>query len=243
VHQAIMEVDPFHITVQADGIGGVNDDRYIKYLNSTTGFLPEIYPIRQKEGNHVADVIRSMANVRAAWEAAGRVTPVWAIIQDFEGWGWQRFPTDAEERCMVYLALIHGAQGMTWYTYAYRDDKHGAPWDPQKWACLKAIATELSSLSDILTARAAKEQPQAEIVTGPEKGDLDYPSLNLRLMHSGNQWVLLAANSAEAALQVRLKLPGLKDKAEVLFERRTLTAKDGQLEDEFAPLAVHVYRW
>jgi len=243
VHQAIMEVDPYHMTVQADGIGGVNDDRYIKYLNSTTGFLPEIYPIRQKEGNHVADVIRSMANVRAAWEAAGRVTPVWAIIQDFEGWGWQRFPTDAEERCMVYLALIHGAQGMTWYTYAYRDDKHGAPWDPQKWACLKAIATELSSLSDILTARAAKEQPQAEIVTGPEKGDLDYPSLNLRLMHSGNQWVLLAANSAEAALQVRLKLPGLKDKAEVLFERRTLTAKDGQLEDEFAPLAVHVYRW
>jgi len=243
VHQAVMEADPYHITVQADGLSRVNDDRYVKYVNSTTGFLPEIYPIRQKTDNHVADVIRSMKNVQAGWQAAGRVTPVWAIIQDFEGWGWERFPTNAEERCMVYLALIHGAQGMTWYTYAYRDDKHGAPWDPQIWAYLKGIATELSSLRDFFTARAPQEQPQGNVVAGPEKGDLDYPSLNLRLMASGEKRVLLAANSAETALKVRLKLPGLKDEAEVLFEGRKVTVKGGEVEDDFAPLAVHVYRW
>ena len=81
----------------------------------------------------MADVIRGMKNVQAAWATAGRVTPVWAIIQDFEGWGWQRFPTNEEERCMVYLALIHGAQGMTWYTYSYRDDKHGAAVGPAEY--------------------------------------------------------------------------------------------------------------
>ena len=243
VHQAIMEADPYHITVQADGIGGVNDQRYVKYINSTTGFLPEIYPIRQKTGNHVADVIRSMENVQAGWKAAGRVTPVWAIIQDFEGWGWQRFPTNEEERCMVYLALIHGAQGMTWYTYAYRDDKHGAPWDPKIWAYLKGIATELSSLSDFYTARAPQERPRGKVVKGPEKGDLDYPSLNLRLMTHGGQWVLLAANSAGQPISAQIKVPGLKGEAEVLFEGRKVTTQAGQITDDFAPLAVHVYRW
>lgn len=144
---------------------------------------------------------------------------------------------------MVYLALIHGAQGMTWYTYAYRDDKHGAPWDPQIWAYLKGIATELSSLSDFFTAPAPREQVAGQVLAGPDRGDLDYPSLNLRLMTSGGKRVLLAANSAEAPLTAQLKLPGLQGEAEVLFENRKVPAKSGVVTDEFAPLAVHVYRW
>ncbi|MEN6302358.1 MAG: hypothetical protein ABFD96_06515 [Armatimonadia bacterium] len=243
VHEAIMEVDPYHMTTQADGVAKLNDDRYVRYVNSTTGFLPELYPIYQKTGNHVADVIRGMKNVQEAWKAAGRVTPVWAIIQDFEGWGWARFPTDAEERCMVYLAIIHGAQGMTWYTYAYRDDKHGAPWDKKVWAYLKGIATELSSLSGPLTAEAPKEVAKGEVVAGPALGDLEYPSLNLRLLRHEGAWYLLAANSAEAPIKARMTVPGLKGEAEVVFEGRKVMATGGKIVDEFGPLAVHVYRW
>ncbi|MEI6499531.1 MAG: hypothetical protein WCP21_00730 [Armatimonadota bacterium] len=244
VHEAIMQVDPYHMTTQADGITLLSDDRYTKYVDSTTGFLPEIYPIHEKTGNHVADVIRGMKNVQAAWAKAGRVTPVWAIIQDFEGWGWQRYPTEEEERCMVYLALIHGAQGMTWYTYSYRPpDKHGAAYDPKVWAYLKGLTGELSSLSEALTARAPREQPVGEIVSGPRQGDLDYPSLNLRLLQWQGKWTLLAANSSAQAITARVTLPGLKQEAEVLFEGRKVTTTGGRLQDTFAPLAVHVYRW
>jgi hypothetical protein len=244
VHEAIMQVDPYHMTTQADGITQLNDQRYVRYVDSTTGFLPEIYPIREKTGNHVADVTRGMKNVQAAWAKAGRVTPVWAIIQDFEGWGWQRYPTNEEERCMVYLALIHGAQGMTWYTYSYRPpDKHGAAYDPQVWAYLKGIAGELSSLSEVLTSRDPKEKPVGQVVSGPEKGDLDYPSLNLRLKQWQGQWYLLAANSSEQPITAKVTLPGLKQEAEVLFEGRKVTAAGGKLQDTFAPFAVHVYRW
>lgn len=238
VHQAIRDVDPYHLTVQADGARS-----YPNYVNATVAFLPEIYPIREKDGNHVADVIRDMKTVQQAWKLAGHKTPVWAIIQNFEGWGWKRFPTDEEERCMVYLAVIHGAQGMTWYTYTYRDDKHGAPWDPQKWAYLKRIAGELSALSDVLTSPAAPTQATGQVTAGPAQGDLDYPSLNLRTFVWQGKHYLLAANSAPAPITATITAPGLKAKAEVLFEDRQLAGVGGKLTDQFAPLAVHVYCW
>ena len=243
VHQAVRDVDPYHITTQADGCSRENDQRYADFVDSTTGFLPELYPIHKKTGNHIADVIRGMKNIQAAWKMAGRVTPVWAIIQDFEGWGWQRYPTNEEERCMVYLAIIHGAQGITWYTYAYRGDKHGAPWDPKVWAYLKGLAGQLASLSDVLTSRDPKQEQKVEVLEGPALGDLGYPSINLRLKEHNAARYLLAANSALQTVRARITAPGLKDGAEVLFENRKVAAKDGQLQDTFAPLAVHVYKW
>jgi hypothetical protein len=31
--------------------------------------------------------------------------------------------------------------------------------------------------------------------------------------------------------------------AEVLYEKRTCTARDGKITDDFAPFAVHIYKW
>ena len=42
-----------------------------------------------------------MKAIAADCKRAGRKAPVWAIIQDFQGWGWQRYPTDAEVRAMT----------------------------------------------------------------------------------------------------------------------------------------------
>ena len=243
VHQAARDIDPYHITTQADGCSKLNDQRYARFVNSTTGFLPELYPIRHKTGNHVASVIRGMENIQAAWRLAGRVTPVWAIIQDFEGWGWARYPTNDEERCMVYLAIIHGAQGITWYTYGYRDDKHGAPWHPDVWAYLKRIAGELASLGHVLTSRDPKQEQKAEVLEGPALGDLDYPSINLRLKRYRGAYYLLAANSSHEPVTARITAPDLGATVEVLYEDRMLASRDGRLQDVFAPLAVHVYKW
>lgn len=144
---------------------------------------------------------------------------------------------------MVYLAIIHGAQGMTWYTYAYRDDKHGAPWSPERWAYLKQIAGELSQLSDVLTSPDPPQEARGEVVAGPKLGDLGYPSLNLRLKQYNGARYLLAANSAEEPIQVRISAPGLQDAAKVMFEDRQAPVRGTCLVDDFAALAVHVYRW
>lgn len=41
----------------------------------------------------------------------------------------------------------------------------------------------------------------------------------------------------------RIAAPGLGARVEVIFEDRALAPRDGRLQDVFAPLAVHVYKW
>jgi len=169
VHQAMGDIDPFHVTVQADGVaaGGTGKSRYTDYVNSTDAFLPEIYPIRSDRQCEVADVIRDMQAIGDDLRRAGRHAPVWAIIQDFEGWGWKRYPTQAETRAMTYLAIIHGATGMTWYTYGGTGKNHGVTHDPQVWTGLKRIARELADLHEVLVERTPKQRQEVTILSGP----------------------------------------------------------------------------
>ena len=41
---------------------------------------------------------------------------------------------------MTYLAIIHGAKGMTYYTYGGTGENHGVTHDPQVWAALKRLS-------------------------------------------------------------------------------------------------------
>ena len=155
VHRAIRDVDPFHVTVQADGVfaGGPRPSRYTDYVDFdgclSAGNLS--HPLRQglRGGRH--DPRHEAHRRRPAPRRAQ--APIWAIIQDFEGWGWQRYPTEAEIRVMTYLAIIHGATGMTYYTYGGNGKNHGVTHDPQVWATLKRIAGQLADLHDVLVQR------------------------------------------------------------------------------------------
>jgi len=245
VHQALKDVDPFHVTVQADGVHGGQGpkSRYTDYVDATDAFLPELYPIRSDQQATVADIIRDMQAVSADCYRAGRKAPVWAIIQDFQGWGWQRYPTDAELRAMTWLAIIHGATGMTYYTYGGHGKNHGATHDPHVWANLKRLAGQLASLHDVLIQRDPPQRQRVTITAGPQTDPLGYPAISTRLkQHQGHNY-LLTANSARATVRARIELPQTPAQVEVLEEGRKVAGQSGALEDEFAPYAVHLYRW
>ena len=82
VSEAIHDVDPAHITVQADGVGAPTS-RYTEYVKSTDGFLPELYPIHSKTGNHVADVIhgKSVAVMMSSGTPkAAQISPITSSV-------------------------------------------------------------------------------------------------------------------------------------------------------------------
>ena len=259
VHDAIGDIDPYHITVQADAVGRPDRSRYAAYVDATDGFLPELYPIRSDDNDEVATIIRDMKTIAADLARAGRRKPVWAIVQDFQGWGWKRYPTNAEVRAMTYLAIIHGATGMTYYTYGGWGTNRGATHDPKVWATLKRIAGELAKLHDVLVERDPPSRgrrspatageggpPQAQrvqIVAGRQTDGLGYPAISTRLKRHGGKSYLLAANSAEAAVRARFALDGVGQSVQVMFEGRAVRTQAGAFEDAFAPYAVHVYSW
>jgi hypothetical protein len=245
VHQTVKDIDPFHITVQADGVfAGVNKpSRYAAYVDSTDALLPELYPIHSDANDEVADIIRDMKAIAGDFERAGHRRPVWAIIQDFQGWGWQRYPTNAEVRAMTYLAIIHGATGMTYYTYGGHGDNHGATHDPQVWANLKRIVGQLAALHDVLVEPTGPQTQRVEIAAGAAKDRLGYPAVSTLLKQHAGRSYLLAANSAEATVRAKLTVEKAGRVVDVMFEDRKVDASSGTFNDEFGPYAVHVYAW
>jgi hypothetical protein len=245
VHQAIRDVDPFHITVQADVVftGGPRPSRYTDYVDSTDAFLPELYPIRSDQDCEVANVTRDMTLIGDDLRRSGRKAPVWAIIQDFEGWGWKRFPTEAETSAMTYLAIIHGATGITYYTYGGTGKNHGVTHDPQVWAALKRISRQLADLHDVLVQRDPPQKQQIQILSGPPTDGLGYPAVSTLLKEHQGRRYLLAANSSRGAVRARVDAGVAAGQVQVMFEDRRLAAQAGVWEDDFAPYAVHVYAW
>ena len=240
---SIHDVDPAHLTVQADGVGGPPRSRYTNYVDSTDGFLPELYPIRDDGNRGVPQIITDMETVRADLAKSGaRGKTIWAIVQYFQGWGWPRYPTRAELWAMSYLSLIHGANGITWYTYGGWGDNHGVTDTPETWQTICNLAGELSQLQDLLTERTGPQPPAPEIVAGAKEDALGHPSISMLLKDHAGKRYLIAANSADARVTARFTV-GPVTQVSLPFEKRELTGANGGFADTFGPYAVHVYVW
>ena len=241
-HDICHSLDNAHLTTQADGTGPRGASHYEAFIESTDSFMPEIYPVREDkpDAKEVPTVIRDMKTIFDDLSRNGSpVKTIWAIIQHFDGWGWKRFPSFDELRAMSYLSIIHGAHGITWYTYGGYNQNHGVTSTPEHWREITTVAGELSSIHDQLCSRHAKEQPAVTILEGPKTDGLDYPSVTCLLKDNDGPKILLACNSSTGDVKAVMDVKGFKT-AKVLFEDRMLDCANG-LKDDFKPFAVHVY--
>ncbi|MBR4219742.1 MAG: hypothetical protein IKR81_01225 [Victivallales bacterium] len=248
LHSVIRELDPYHITVQADGVGVPESSRYREYVNSTDGFLPEIYPVRKGLENNksVPTVIRDMKTIQTDLAAAGNpVRTIWPIIQYFDGWSaWDRFPTFAQLRAMSYLAIIHGGHGITWYTYGGFGKNHGITHTPEIWNNMKTVATELNALSEVFLTPSNGKTITAQLKGKVKTDALGYDAISVLYKDLGKRQFLICANSSEATITTRFNTAdaGISpDVAKVWFEDRAIKLDKGIFEDTFGPNAVHVY--
>ena len=256
-HDAVKAIDPTRLTCQADGAGAANKiSRYARYVTGTDVFMPEIYPVRHKEGDIsdktcVADVIRTMETIKrdVVDYGDGRARGFWPILQWFKGWSnWDHFPSREQLFATSFAAIIHGGHGITWYTYGGRYDKkrkkynEGVTSTPERWKAICDLATWIKELSPALVTRTGKQPPPAEIVSGAKFDPLGQPSVTALLKRCGGEVFLLTVNAATEDVRARFRLEGVAGKAEVMKEDRSVSCPGGVLEDDFKPFAVHVYR-
>jgi hypothetical protein len=239
---AIHDVDPAHITVQADATGAPASSHYRDYVGSTDGFMPELYPVRQESAG-VPQIIADMKTTLGDLDAAGtRRKTIWAIIQYFQGWGWERYPTRAELWAMSYLSIIHGANGITWYTYGGAGKNHGVTDSPETWATICALAGELAQLQEVLLEPTPPQPPPAVVAAGPALDALGQDSISQLLKTHADKHYLLVANSAAETVTCHLPV-GAVGRVQTPFEGRDIAADADGITDTFAPYAVHVYVW
>ncbi len=134
-----------------------------KYPSLGDFVMVDWYPVPHLPLDSVADQLDSAKNA-----AGGR--PVWMILQAFD---WRkdpqrdatkprigRFPDHREIRFMTYLALVHGADGLFYYTfYDYLSADKTLLSSPERWQAVERVAKEVSSLSPWLGNPASDRLP------------------------------------------------------------------------------------
>ena len=144
--------------------------------------------------------------------------PVWAVIQAFD-WSsfpygeekreWGRDPTYSEERCLTYLAVIHGASGLFYFTF--KSKNYFILERKRHWNDVKKLIAELNSVRYIL--KAPKIYPIESVCI--TKGVHYIVKRVLEGDKKGNY--LLAVNSSPFPKEIGIRLPFLKDPISLSF--------------------------
>lgn len=197
MYDLVSELDPDHPTFQVlYQIGELTH-----YFDCTDVIGVDPYPVPRSPLTMVADWTKS------AREEMRHSKPVWVVPQIFahsvySGKPEEREPTLGEKRCMAYLALIHGANGLIFYSYfdLMRDvgGKGVAPEVFEKrWNEVRQLGKELASLIPALLegeAISVKFEPVGSPV-------------HLRCLRRKSEIYVLAANPTEEEAKVALSVP------------------------------------
>ncbi|MDO5581549.1 MAG: hypothetical protein Q4G69_10460 [Planctomycetia bacterium] len=250
---AVKAADPTRLTTQADPVRAKNTvSNYQDYVKATDTFLPEIYPVKTLKAesgeNCAAQIILDMERCRSDITLTGAAPrAIWPIIQYFKGWGWQRFPTYKELRAMSFAALVHGANGITWYTYGgtvepkRKKFNYGITTSPEQWNNISAVAKQIRDLSPVLLERTPKGQPRPIILDGPKKDPLENDSISCLLKYHDGAAYLICVNSSPKTVKAEFRLSKIK-KVENFFEKHDFSFKNGSLIDTFSGHDVHVFK-
>ncbi|MBM4030937.1 MAG: hypothetical protein FJ291_04030 [Planctomycetes bacterium] len=99
---------------------------------------------------------------RVAVEATHGSRPVWMVIQFFQGWSTDRWPTADELRTMSLMAIAEGARGLFYWSFGNRGlMTESLPKQDEYWPRLVKVTKELKGLEPALVAPDAPQAVKA----------------------------------------------------------------------------------
>ena len=202
---------------------------YPKYARFTDVLSIDPYPVRGAS----PDLLRVAQSIDLAQAAMGRERPIWVVPQAFgyeqkpNSW---RVPTPAQERCMTYQALVHGARGLVYYTYL------DGTFDLPKAPALREELTRLAREVNVL-APALMEPGDGHLLRLGRDGCVHV----LVKRHGGRDWILAVNTSAQAAPQISIPVRAGAAEVGVLFEGRRLPVHGAAITDDFPAHGTHTY--
>jgi hypothetical protein len=206
------------------------------YPGTADVLLMDQYPIPE---NSPVWLSRSMEEARRA--DAGEV---WAVIQVFggqrwQGKGWDRSPTFVEMRALSYLAIVHGARGLFFYTV--KDGNYDVRLDPPHLEDLRRLLRELGALGPWFLGAAGEEPGFIPAGLHAFAPDGTMP-VHVRALRFGGRRIVIAVNVLDK--HVEGKITGLGEEVRLYrehFSGRKHVVKERNIVDVFEPYAVRVY--
>jgi len=170
-------------------------ERYEELVKVLDVSAPYLYPVPYQP---VKSVGEAMARADAATNGKKPLLPV---LQLFTWDAKDRYPTPAELKCMVYLALIHGADGIGYYSYNYVAGKKGtniAKEQPELWKAVKEINEEVYMISSWLR----DSRPESLVALAKPN-----PAVEFRAAHSTGSLHLLVVNTSGSKTEAEFRVP------------------------------------
>ena len=199
------------------------------YMTAADIIAVDPYPIaKDKPLTYVAEMIQEAKRF-------GQGRPVWACLEAFGALSYGRpFPKPAELRCMTYMALAQGIQGIMFFAYGCPEQKGLlAETSPELWHELLRLASEIRERSGIFSAQWPVQTQQLTP---------DIAGVYSRLFErNGQQWLLLV-NGTRTGVKTEVKIPGLKRvQQEVSKGTQLFPVRRESFQVELAPLEVRWY--
>jgi hypothetical protein len=190
----VHELDPNHPTWSV--INELSD--LPGYLGTADVLGTDPYPVPDQPVTMAAEWTQRSSDV------SGGMRPLWMVLQAFDPLNYRkspqtlRAPTLGEELVMTYLALIHGAHGLMYYSYDDLErDRSGFD---RRWADLLVVGREVQKLEPALLSIAAPPE-LAVTISGAAA------QFAVRADDQGNTYVLLANPDSTQGASARITVP------------------------------------
>ncbi len=221
--------DPYHPTL----ITLVRENMAKDYAPSADIIMVDPYPIPRRPVTWLSESIDKIKKLFP-------YKPVWAAIQAFD-WSafpygdekrkWGRDPTYHEKRCLTYLAVVHGARGVFYFTF--RSKNYFIMKRKKNWEELKRIVKELKEVYPLLIS------PQVSSLKIDQGIHYVLRHVTEGKLRSG--YYLIAVNTLKKRIKAKLKLPQIFSSAREIFKGKEVMLKEGRLVDIFSPYEVRIY--
>jgi hypothetical protein len=216
------------------GVRTRHPEDYPHYVKGTDIASFDIYPVTADppvKGN--LSFVGSGTRRLREWSKDGQ--RVWACIEATHISNPSIKPTPQQTRSMVWMALVHGAQGLVYFSHQFAPSfiEAGILADPAMSEGVRQINAQVRQLAPVLN------RPNAQGRVSVSGGKVDV----LVKEYRGATYafaISMVGEPTEATFRVHRA--SAKAKVETMGEGRTLSLTRGSFTDRFEPYGVHLYR-
>jgi len=216
---------------------GATDEQYAGYPAACDILSYDVYPCNSVSPNGPDRLHLVAKGVDRLRKWAGPKKRVWCWIEANKiRKGDGRAPTPDEAKTMIWMALVHGADGYGFFCHSWAGPRlKVAGIEPDMQQALAPVNAEVHRLAPVLNSPTVKDGATVKTTQGSR--------VDVLVKRHGGATYVFAVNMHRKPEQATFTIAGLGDAtAEVLFEDRTVAVKAGRFTDAFAPYAVHRYK-
>jgi hypothetical protein len=215
-----------------------------KYKISSGGYLKgcdiasfDIYPVNNRDVETQNNLWYVPKGIDSLFSWTNNSKPVWCWIECTKiSEKNPRKPTTSEVKSEVWMALIHGANGVGYFCHSFIPpaDEAALLHDNTMIQAVKAINTQITSLAPVLNSRNTEGYAVATSSNSAVPVDI--------MTKKDGQGNYIFAVGMRCGFTTATFSVTSGTIAEVLGEGRTIKITEGKFADEFSPYAVHLYK-